>query len=136
MSCAARGPGTKAKRWPPTRFSIETGLPVYFCDPRSPWQRGSNENTVSVSSRPDWAGSVRLVAVSVGVTLENTGHPRVCLSLDPSSLSCRHRPGSLVLAGSGACPSADVTLHSAAATVTSTQAGADRDRPTAGGQPQ
>jgi IS30 family transposase len=27
------------------RFSIETGLPVYICDPRSPWQRGSNENT-------------------------------------------------------------------------------------------
>ena len=26
-------------------FSLETDVDVYFCDPRSPWQRGSNENT-------------------------------------------------------------------------------------------
>jgi hypothetical protein len=44
-SCAARRPGTRAPRWPATLSCLDGRPPVYFCDPQSPGQRGSKENT-------------------------------------------------------------------------------------------
>ena len=35
--------GVEMARW--RGFADATGFEVYFCDPRSPWQRGTNENT-------------------------------------------------------------------------------------------
>jgi hypothetical protein len=64
------------------RFTIDTGIDVYFCDPNSPWHRGSNENTVSLRTArgADQPGWCRLHEV----TLENTGRLPACLAFDLS----------------------------------------------------
>ena len=35
--------GPEMREW--EHVSVDTGIDIYFCDPRSPWQRGTNENT-------------------------------------------------------------------------------------------
>ena len=35
--------GTELARY--DKVQLDLGMPVYFCDPHSPWQRGTNENT-------------------------------------------------------------------------------------------
>ena len=39
---ALAGHGAEAQQ---DRLKIDAGVQVYFCDPQSPWQRGTNENT-------------------------------------------------------------------------------------------
>jgi transposase, IS30 family len=66
------------------KFSIATNAPVYFCDPHSPWQRGSNENTNGLLRQYFPKGSFDFRTVTQGdldaVAHELNTRPRMTLN--------------------------------------------------------
>src|SRR5215218_7492139 len=47
--------GPEMGKW--KQVSVDADIDIYFCDPHAPWQRATNENTVSlVVVRPGWSG--------------------------------------------------------------------------------
>jgi IS30 family transposase len=67
------------------RFSVDTGVDVFFCDPASPWQRGSNENTNGLLRQyfPKGTSFVDITDAELRrVAVELNGRPRKTLGWD------------------------------------------------------
>jgi len=77
-----------------TQFTVDSGVQVYFCDPRSPWQRGTNENTNGLLRHylPKGADLGQLDQTALdGIAAELNGRPRQTLGFKTPSQALARR---------------------------------------------
>ena len=75
------------------RFTMDTHVDVFFCDPRSPWQRGSNENTNGLLRqyfRPGTDLSGYTQAELNAVALQMNQRPRETLNFETPADRLQH----------------------------------------------
>src|SRR3954466_13217581 len=73
------------------RFTVATNVQVYFCDPRSPWQRGSNENTNGLLRQyfPRGTDLSRFSQAYLnGIALRLNQRPRKTLAFETLPIDC------------------------------------------------
>ena len=79
------------------RFTLDTGLQIYVCDPSSPWQRGSNENTNGLLRQYCPKGTDLRVHTAEGladVAAELNSRPRKTLGWETPSQQLDRLPAS------------------------------------------